>query len=131
MRKLISVTVMMAFCLSAPISTSLAAEGTGAEHDHAHTAPQPKQEQIADQMTRMREMHEKMLAAKTPEERQELMAEHMKVMQDSMGIMKNMMSGDSSGKMDCMSAGTMKEHVSMMDMMMTMMKDVGGTPQKP
>ena len=35
-------------------------------------------------------MHEKFLAAKTPEERQALMAEHMKLMQDGMAMMKQM-----------------------------------------
>ena len=39
---------------------------------------------------RMRAMHEKMAAAKTPQERQALMAEHMKTMQDGMRMMKSM-----------------------------------------
>lgn len=43
-----------------------------------------------NKMKAMREMHEKMANAKTPEERQALMAEHMKVMHEGMGMM-NMM----------------------------------------
>lgn len=47
-------------------------------------------------MKEMLVMHEKMAAAKTPDERQALMAEHMKVMQDGMGMMKQM--GGAAGK---------------------------------
>ena len=42
------------------------------------------------QMGTMRDMHEKMLAAKTPEERNALMADHMKSMKDGMSMMGNM-----------------------------------------
>ena len=38
----------------------------------------------------MHDMHEKMKAAKTPEERHALMGEHMKTMQDVMGTMGDM-----------------------------------------
>jgi len=36
----------------------------------------------------MREMHEKMMSAKTPEERKALMGDHMKAMQDGMSMME-------------------------------------------
>ena len=39
------------------------------------------------QMKKMREMHEKMIGSKTPEERSRMMAEHMKTMQDGMQMM--------------------------------------------
>ena len=39
-----------------------------------------------DQMQAMQAMNEKMLAAKTPEERNALMTEHMKLMQNGMGM---------------------------------------------
>lgn len=42
------------------------------------------------QMKTMREMHDKMLAANTPEERNALMAEHMKIMQNGMSVMGDM-----------------------------------------
>lgn len=51
----------------------------------------------------MREMHEKMMAAKTPEERKALMGDHMNAMQDGMSIMEKM---DSMGSMSMM--GDMK-----------------------
>lgn len=53
------------------------------------------------QMKKMREMHQKMVAAKTPEERSQLMAEHMKTMQDSMQMM-GPMSGMHGGGMGAM-----------------------------
>jgi hypothetical protein len=42
------------------------------------------------QMKRMQQMHERMAAARTPAERQALMAEQHKVMQDGMGMMSGM-----------------------------------------
>ena len=44
------------------------------------------------QMNVMREMHEKMMAAKTQEERNALMADHAKAMQDGMNMMGSMAS---------------------------------------
>ena len=41
-------------------------------------------------MKMMQEMHQKMMAAKTPQERQALMAEHMKAMQDGLSMMCEM-----------------------------------------
>ena len=62
------------------------------------------------QMKKMREMHQKMVAAKTPEERSQLMAEHMKTMQDSMQMMGSMsgMHGGGMGAMGGASAGDAK-----------------------
>ena len=42
------------------------------------------------QMKTMHEMHQKMTNAKTPEESQALMADHMKAMQGGMAMMKEM-----------------------------------------
>jgi hypothetical protein len=52
----------------------------------------------ADQMKAMQAMHDKMLAAKTPEERNALMAEQMKLMQSGMGMMGRMGPGAMAGK---------------------------------
>ena len=82
------------------------------------------------QMKTMRDMHEKMMNAKTPQERSKLMAEHKKTMQDGMDMMGGM-------SMPCM--GDMKDMKDMpgmtgdmgarqqmmekrMEMMQTMMK---------
>ena len=61
-------------------------------------------------------MHEKMIAAKTPEERSALMAEHMKTMQDGMA----MMNGMPAGSMKPMK-GHMSMHHQMMEKRMEMM----------
>jgi len=44
-------------------------------------------------MKAMQEMHQKMTGAKTPAERQALMADHMKAMQGGMAMMKEMHGG--------------------------------------
>ena len=79
------------------------------------------------QMKTMRDMHTKMMNAKTPEERQALMGEHMKAMQGGMGMMKGMSSmsgmGDSKGMPADMAQRQpmMTQHMAMMQMMMDMM----------
>ncbi len=89
-------------------------------------------------MNVMREMHEKMMAAKTQEERNALMADHAKAMQDgmnmmgsmaSMGGMKGMGSTDSGANkgrvpLDMMAHPEMMEkRMEMMTSMMQMMMD--------
>ncbi|MDB5890050.1 MAG: hypothetical protein JWP47_881 [Polaromonas sp.] len=64
----------------------------------------------------MQEMHQKMVAAKTPEERSALMAEHTKAMQDGM----TMMNGMSAGGMKSMK-GDMPIHHQIMEKRMEMM----------
>jgi hypothetical protein len=88
-------------------------------------------------MKKMQEMHQKMMAAKTPGERAALMSDHMKAMQDGMAMMSQMGGGMTMGGMDMKGMGkdgaamTMKkggrasEHASMhrrMDMMEMMMQ---------
>ncbi|ABE43124.1 hypothetical protein [Polaromonas sp. JS666] len=80
------------------------------------------------QMKVMREMREKMANAKTPEERNALMAEHMKTMQDGMAMM-NMMGGPGMGPMGGMQGGkpmtgTMNERQQMMEKRMDMMQSM-------
>jgi hypothetical protein len=60
-----------------------------AAHHPATAASQPSAAmgRFNDQMTTMQAMHEKMLAAKTPEERAALMHDHTKAMQDGMTMM--------------------------------------------
>ena len=84
------------------------------------------------QMKSMREMHEKMMNAKTPDERNKMMAEHMKSMQGGMAMMGGMGGmggmGDMKG-MQGMSGDMMAHHqmmakrMEMMQMMMKMMMD--------
>jgi len=92
---------------------------------------------MQDRMKAMREMHDKMMNAKTPAERQALMAEHMKSMQDGMGMMKGMGGMAGMGAMGSMGGGMgdgkgmpaemakrhqmMEGRMEMMQMMMEMM----------
>ena len=79
----------------------------------------------ADQMKAMQAMHDKMMAAKTPEERNALMTEQMKLMQSSMGMMGRMGQGAMAGKPADTAArqGMMEQRMDMMQSMMQMMVD--------
>ncbi len=74
-----------------PSSSSDTPAATSAHASHhpgaLSTAPMPG---MQDRMKAMQEMHDKMLNAKTPAEREALMAEHMKSMQGGMDMMKRM-----------------------------------------
>ena len=95
----------------------------------------PEMARMANQMKAMQEMHDKMMAAKTPEERSALMAEHMKTMQEGMGMMKGMggMAGAKSPPTNMTERQTMMEQrMDMMQTMMEMMVDrLPQTPAKP
>ncbi len=72
-----------------------------------------------DKMKAMHEMHEKMMAAKSPEERKALMAEHMKTMREGMSMMNGMKGAGAKP----MSPQAMQKQMDMMKMMMQMMMD--------
>ena len=96
------------------------------------TAPPDHLAHMDTQIKSMQAMHDKMMSAKTPEERSKLMAEHMKSMQDGMKMMEGMASpGMASPGMAGMQGmqgmqGGMGAHHAMMEkrmaMMQTMMK---------
>ena len=77
------------------------------------------------QMKTMREMHDKVMAAKTPEERNALMAEHMKSMQGGMTLMDGMSPGGMAGMKGDMAARhqMMEKRMEMMQSTMQMMMD--------
>ena len=86
----------------------------------------PEMARMANHMKAMQEMHDKMMAAKTPDERNALMAEHMKTMQEGMGMMKGMggMTGPKSPSTDMTQRQTrMEQRMDMMQTMMEMMVD--------
>jgi len=98
----------------------------------------PEMAQMANQRKAMQAMHDKMMAAKTPEERNALMAEHMKTMQEGMSMMKGM--GGMGGMAGAKSPPTsmterqamMEQRMDMMQTMMEMMADrLPQTPVKP
>ena len=112
-------STLMACNTAPPVPMAMAAKPAVAPPDHlAHLDTQTKT---------MQAMHEKMMAAKTPEARNALMAEHMKSMQDGMKMMEGMTSPGMKG-MSGMSgmSGEMGAHHAMMEkrmaMMQTMMK---------
>ena len=102
-------------------------------------------------MKAMQEMHQKMVNASTPADRQALMADHMEAMQGGMAMMKEMQAIHGADGMTCMggmgmmgsSGGTapmagmgkgmptdmakrhqmMADHMALMQMMMDMMTD--------
>ena len=87
------------------------------------TAPPDHLAHMDMQTKKMQAMHEKMMAAKTPEERNAMMADHMKSMQDGMKMMEGMAKPGMAGMqgMGGMSAD-MSAHHAMMEKRMTMMQ---------
>ena len=85
----------------------------------------PDTARMNSQMMAMQAMHDKMMAAKTPAERDALTAEHMKVMQDSMTMMNGMSHGGMRGMNSDMAARhqTMEARMEMMQATMQMMMD--------
>ena len=85
----------------------------------------PDMARMDSQMKAMHEMHDKMMATKTPAERDALTVEHMKIMQDSMTMMNGMSPGDMGGMKGEMAARhqAMEAHMEMMQATMQMMMD--------
>jgi hypothetical protein len=89
-------------------------------------------------MKSMHEMHDKMMAAKTPQDRAKLMQEHTKLMQDGMAMMGQMRGGKAGMGMGGMMGGgkpmspeMMGKRMDMMEMMMQMMMDREGMTAPP
>lgn len=113
---------LLAACNTAPTTPMNTASA------HSMAAPNHMARMDA-QMKTMQVMHEKMKNAKTPQERRQLMTDHMKTMQDSMAMMGDMPS-TSMGEMKGMQGMTgdmgahhkmMAKRMEMMHMMMHMM----------
>jgi len=73
-----------------------------------------------NKMKTMQEMHQKMMSAQTPEERHALMAEHMKTMQEGMGMMGAASKAGMQGKKSM--PGNMKQRQQMLEKRMEMME---------
>jgi len=109
--------------------TPAAASAHASHHPGApSTAPMPGMQDRMKAMQEMQEMHDKMMNAKTPAERDALMAEHMKSMQGGMDMMKRMGCMAPMGAGAAMSGGDMAQRqqtmagcTQMMQMMMEMM----------
>lgn len=117
--------VSLAVTLTAAMTLSACNTAPGMPMSAAPATSMATPDQMARmdaQMKTMQGMHEKMMNAKTPEERSKLMAEHMKTMQDGMAMMESMRAMKGMQGM----TGDMGAHQQMMekrmDMMQSMMK---------
>jgi hypothetical protein len=136
-------TILSIAVLSTATSGASAWVAADDQHDSHHPA-QPARIQIAqatpanpgmgmgagadmpgysEQMKAMRDMHDKLMAAKTPEERHALMAEQMKLMQNGMTMMGGM-GGMGHGAMMGGKPGDMAARQSMMEQRMDMMQSM-------
>jgi len=121
----------------AAMGASAQTPGDRAAHHPAQGASAPAADRMDGMdahMKAMQAMHERMAAARTHEERQALMAEHMKLMQDGMTMMRGMGMGGtpgSKGKLGMpggvmtpqMRQQMMEKRMDMMQSMMQMMMD--------
>lgn len=116
----------------AAASAAKAPKAVAAKAAPAKPVAKESMKKMDQQMMDMRAMHDKMMNAKTPEERSALMADHMKVMQDGMAMMGGM-SGMGAAAPDGMKGGMpadmathhqmMEKRMEMMESMMQMMMD--------
>ena len=120
---LMAATVMILSGCAAPAKQDRAEDH--AAHHPAGAATVAAAAKADQQMKMMREMHQKMQAAKTPQERAALMDEHRKAMQGGMSMMcemgGGMGQGDTAGSKDMMA-----RCMEMKDMTMQMMMDRDG-----
>ena len=144
----------LAVALAVASTSSLAANHEpdhSAHHPQAPAAVVPAPDMDAKvqpqamqkQMQAMKAMHEKMMNAKTPEERSALMAEHMQTMRDGMGMMQKMGQSGGMGGMGASKGGKamacdmheshrmMGMRMEMMESMMQMMMDRMQSPMAP
>jgi hypothetical protein len=88
-------------------------------------APGASMTQMDAHMKMMRETHDKMMQAKSPEERNALMANHMQQMQDGMAMMGGMGSGGMAGMQGkSPMAGDMAARQQMLEKRMEMMQSM-------
>ncbi len=73
-----------------PEGTTSASKAPTAKVKTATSKTAPAIAMMDTKIQAMHDMHEKMMIAKTPEERNALMGEHTKIMQDAMGTMDTM-----------------------------------------
>lgn len=128
-----AIRTLLAAC-AAVLLTACASPGSSTADPHAahraEAAAATAQNSVPDpRMQAMKDMHQKMMEAKTPEERQALMAEHMKAMQGGMAMMKDKsaMPADMAGRHQMM----MQRMDMMQSMMEMMMQRMPPAPAKP
>ena len=105
----------------AAASAARASKAAPAKAAPARPAAEESIKKMDQQMMTMRAMHDKMMNAKTPQERSGLMAEHMKSMQDGMAMMGGMAGAGKDG-MKGRQPSDMATHHQMMEKRMEMME---------
>jgi hypothetical protein len=129
----LSTAVLLTACANpnAPAAGPMSAANADQHAAHlAAVAPSGAPSAMHDHMKDMQAMRDKMMNAKTPAERQALMAEHMKTMHEGMAMMKGMKGmGSMHGKAGMPGMAGMKDmpmdmskHHQMMEMRMDMMQ---------
>ncbi|WP_157264192.1 hypothetical protein [Azohydromonas aeria] len=119
---------------SAPAASTPAAPAVAGTEQASPMGSANQMARMDQHMKAMREMHEKMARASTPKEREALMAEHMKLMQEGMGSMRPGAGMGGMGGMGMMGGATtpadptsrmqiMEKRMDMMQSMMEMMMD--------
>jgi len=137
-----SILVALFSLAGTPLAFSAGPQPGSAEHDHSHgqaaaatsqkpqNPPKAQRDAAIDaQIAHMRALHERLSRAKTPQERQALMAEQAKVMQDGMAMMRNMHAAQGQGQGGMrggmgMGQGDMSEHMGMNHEMMVQHMDL-------
>ena len=132
-----AISLPLAFAAFATLGTAGAADDKDHQAHHpagaasaavsksAPARPGADMNRMDGQMKTMQQMHDKMVAAKTQEERNALMAEQMKTMQDGMSMMKGMPAAGMGSLQGDMGAGhqMMEKRMEMMQSIMQMMMD--------
>lgn len=126
----VTALALVSACASPGAPNPAKADEHASHHpDATAAAPAAAMPAMQERMKAMREMHDKMMNAKTPAERQALMVDHMKSMQDGMEMMKGMGGmgpmGGAMGDGKGMPAEMANRHQMMegrMEMMQTMME---------
>lgn len=125
-------SLLAALLMSSPL-LALAAEypetaPAALTNDATQTMPM-QDKAMSEQMKKMQATHDKMIAAKTPAERQAAMQEAMTTMKNSLGMMHDNCRGMGMGM--GMSGGKGGSNTEMMDMMMKMMDQQSSMMKMP
>jgi hypothetical protein len=142
MNRLLAFGVSAAMLFAGTVALAQDAKAPGTNAKGAIAPSMPMTAQMDEHMKKMQALHEKMMSAVTPEERQKAMDEARKEMQDGMAMMKPMMQAggmmgggmmaqkgkpaDADAQMQMMG-----KRMDMMQMMMQMMMDQQGMMGPP
>ncbi len=142
MKQLLVLGVGVALLFSGTVAMAQSAMAPAAGGKMATMQSSPMMGQMDEHMKKMQTLHDKMMSATTSEERQKVMAESRKEMQESMTMMQPMMQGGATmggGMMGQKGSSAdanaqmqmMGKRMDMMQMMMQTMMDQQGAMAMP